>query len=265
MKGILLGLLMILLAPGLQAQEPDADWEMLLQNSVRVMEGGRATQVDYAALEREAAQLTRYLTSLSRTTESEFESWPRPARLAFLINAYNAWTLDLVMTGYPGIDSIRDLGSLFRSPWQKKFISLLGMTVSLDHIEHELIRAPGVFDEPRIHFAVNCASIGCPALRWEPYTAAKLESQLEDATRLFLSDRSRNRFEDGRLYVSEIFKWYREDFERGWRGTYSVAEFLSLYHKVLGLDVETAAQLREGAIPIRYLDYDWGLNDVTEP
>jgi hypothetical protein len=162
--------------------------------------------------------------------------------------------VELILTGYPDIESIKDLGSLFQSPWKKRFIPLLGETRTLDDIEHILIRGSGRYVEPRIHFAVNCASIGCPALRPEAYVAARLDDQVEEATRNFLADRTRNRLEDDTLYVSSIFKWYREDFEKGWRGATTLNGFIALYQQPLALG-ENADKL-----DIEFLDYDWRLN-----
>lgn len=150
--------------------------------------------------------------------------------------------------------------SLFQSPWKKRFIPLLGETRSLDDIEHGLIRGFGRYGEPRIHFAVNCASIGCPALRPEAYVGARLDDQLEDATRRFLADRTRNRFENGTLEVSSIFKWYRDDFEQGWRGTTSLGGFLARYGNDLGLPPQTTTRLAAGQLDIPFLDYNWALN-----
>ena len=103
---------------------------------------------------------------------------------------------------------------MFGSPWKEKFFTLLGREAHLDQIEHEMLRKPGVYDEPRVHYAVNCASIGCPMLREEAFVAARLEAQLEEQARRFLSDRTRNRFNPatGKLEVSEIFKWFKEDW-----------------------------------------------------
>jgi hypothetical protein len=139
---------------------------------------------------------------------------------------------------------------------EKSFIPLLGQTRSLDDIEHGLIRAKGAFEEPRIHFAVNCASVGCPALRPDAYTAARLDAQLADATRRFLADRTRNRLADGTLEVSSIFKWYGDDFERAG----GLRAFLASQGKALGLTDAERQGLRDGSLKIVFLDYDWRLN-----
>jgi hypothetical protein len=234
----------------------------LLKKYVLVVDQGRASQVDYRGLQTERQQLGTYLQGMAGVSRAEFDSWPPPRQLAFLINAYNGWTLELILTAYPEIKSIKELGSLFQSPWEKKFIPLLGETLSLDGIEHALIRGSGRYNDPRIHFAVNCASIGCPALRAEAFTAEQLEEQLEEATRLFLADRSRNRLADTTLEISSIFKWYRGDFEQGWRGASSLERFLALYADSFGLQTDQATALAEGRYRIRFLDYDWQLNDT---
>lgn len=246
-----------------QAQElPVSVWDALLKKHVRPLRGGQATEVDYAGFAADRARLQTWLTATSKVTRVEFDRWSSPEQLAFLINAYNAWTIELVLTGYPRIQSIKDLGSFIQSPWKKSFIPLLGETRSLDDIEHGLIRGSGRYNEPRIHFAVNCASIGCPALRAQAYNAAQLEAQLEDATRQFLSDRTRNRFESGALKVSSIFKWYRKDFEQGWHNASSLGQFLALYSTSLGLSAEVASRAAAGQLDIEFLDYDWKLNGV---
>ena len=239
-------------------------WDELLQRHVRVLDGGRATQLDYRGMAADRPQLVRYLQGLEKVDRKEFDTWPRDRQLAFLINAYNAWTVQLILGRYPDLESIKDLGSLFRSPWKQVFIPLLGEQRSLDDIEHGLIRGSGRYNEPRIHFAVNCASIGCPALLGRAYGEEQLDRQLEEATRLFLADRSRNRLSGKTLEVSSIFTWYREDFERGWRGAKTLGEFLALYSDSLGLDGKTALALRSGGIDIDFLEYDWRLNDVRE-
>lgn len=261
MKRIILGITLSLLATFTHADAFDhGRWDALLKQHVVALRGGQVSQVDYAGMQRDRRELKAYLAQLSAIKRPDFDRWPRNERLSFLINAYNAWTLELVLGKYPDLVSIRDLGSLFQSPWKKAFIPLFGATRSLDEIEHALIRAGSDYHEPRIHFAVNCASIGCPALRPEAYVAGELDVQLEDATRKFLADRQRNRLRGNTLEVSSIFKWYREDFEKGWGGFFSLPGFLAHYASALGLTDAQAAALVRGGIDIDYLDYDWRLN-----
>jgi hypothetical protein len=259
-------LVLLLIGPGTaspsRAQAPNhGTWDALLVDCVQSIDGGASTAVAYGCFARERSRLESYLASLARVSREDFDALPRDDRLAFLINTYNAWTVELILGAWPDVASIRDLGSLFRSPWKRAFIPLFGEEVSLDDIEHGMIREPGRYDEPRIHFAVNCASVSCPALRREAYDGRRLEAQLEDQTRRFLGDRSRNRLRDGRLEVSSIFKWYAEDFAAGWRGLDSVSAFLAAYGPTLDLDARQQAALRAGDLALSYLPYDWSLND----
>ncbi len=237
-------------------------WGDLLKEHVRILKDGEASQVDYAGLSAKRAALGDYLNKLSAVKREEFDAWSTDEQLAFLLNAYNSWTVELILTRYPDLDSIKDLGSFFQSPWKKRFISLLGEMRSLDDIEHRLIRGSGRYEDPRIHFAVNCASIGCPALRAEPYRGVDLQRQLDEATSLFLRDRSRNLLNGQVLKVSSIFKWYREDFEKGWRSINSLKQFLADHAEDLGLTAEEARQLVAGEISIEFLEYDWKLNSI---
>jgi len=250
--------------PIVQAFDHSA-WTDLLQRHVVMQDDGTASSVDYAGFQRDQAALTAYLEQLSAVAPADFEAWARADRLAFLINAYNAFTVSLILTRYPELDSIRQLGSLLRSPWKRRFVPLLGRTVSLDDIEHGMIRGPGGYDEPRIHFAVNCASIGCPALLPEAFTGAQLEVQLERATVGFLGDRSRNRLAGDRLEVSSLFKWYGEDFAAGWRGVGTLHAFLLRYADALDLPPEARAALADESLTLFYLDYDWALNAAHAP
>jgi hypothetical protein len=220
-----------------------AAWDALLKKYVVLLDGGRVSQVRYDAMAKERAALRGYLQSLSTIGEKEFESWRREEQMAFLINAYNAFTVEKILTRYPDLRSIWDFGKLFGNPFRDEFFSLLGRRMSLDGIEHGLLRKR--YREPRIHFAVNCASVGCPMLREEAYAAARLEAQLEEQAVRFLSDRSRNRFAAGRLEVSKIFDWFKEDFEPR-------EAFFARYATALGAP--------PGAIPVTFLDYDWSLN-----
>jgi hypothetical protein len=257
----------LLLAAGnaaLAFDQSHAAWEALLKRHVLVAQNGSASRVDYAGFRADQSAFQTYLDGLSAVTETEYRGWSREQELAFLVNAYNAYTVKLVLTRYPDLKSIKDLGSLLRSPWKKAFFMLLGAERSLDDVEQGLIRAPGAFDEPRIHFAVNCASIGCPMLRDQAYVAERLDTQLEESARRFLGDRSRNRYDpvSAELEVSRIFDWYKADFEKGNHGIGSVPQFLGRYADFLADGAAARALVRQGQVKIRYLDYDWTLNDA---
>lgn len=258
----------ILFALPLRAQSFDhahLAWEALLKKHVVLRGGGEASQVRYAAFARDRAALKGYLDALSAVPEPEFRAWTRAQRMAFLINAYNAFTVELILANYP-VKSIKDIGSdLFNNRWKKKFFRLLGEESYLDRIEHEMLRKPGAYDEPRVHFAVNCASIGCPMLREEAYVAERLEAQLEQQTARFLSDRSRNRVSaQGRLEVSKIFDWFKEDWTGGYQGIRSREQFFAKYAKLLSDDAEQQKLVAEQKAPLAFLDYDWSLNDAAQ-
>jgi hypothetical protein len=222
-----------------------ASWDALLKKHVVLLDDRKASQLRYADMARERTGLKAYLQTLSDVSEREFEAWSRAEQMAFLINAYNAFTVEKVLTRYPAIASIWDFGKLFGNPFRDRFFMLFGQPRSLDDLEHGILRK--TYREPRIHFAVNCASVGCPMLREEAYRGVDLETQLEEQARRFLSDRSRNRTRNGRLEVSKIFDWFKEDFEP--RDQY----FLK-YAGILGLPPGASP-------PLAFLDYDWSLND----
>ncbi|MEO8247897.1 MAG: DUF547 domain-containing protein [Burkholderiales bacterium] len=240
-----------------------AAWSALLMKHVVVAKDDKSSTVDYAAFKRDRPALQSYLESLSAVGGSEYKSWSKPEQLAFLINAYNAFTVELILTRFPDLKSIKDLGSFLSSPWKKEFFRLLGKERSLDEVEHQMIREPGVFNEPRIHFAVNCASIGCPMLKSEAFTPDRLEAQLADATTRFLSDPSRNRFQPptGTLAVSKIFDWYHQDFEQGFKGIDSLAIFFARNAEQLANTKAGQENVRAGRYKLEFLDYDWALND----
>lgn len=235
-------------------------WDRLLQENVLSQDGGKSTTVDYHAMMRDRQNINAYLQSLATVSEQQFEQWSKQEQLAFLINAYNASTVALILTAWPDIQSIKELGSWFSSPWSKEFISLLGKTRSLDDIEHNLIRGDGRYNDPRIHFAVNCASIGCPALRAEAYDGNKLEQQLDQQTTLFLSDRKRNYVDDKTIKLSSIFKWYRADFEKGWKGFFQLEDFLLVHADEIGISTSITKKLKTADADIDFIDYDWRLN-----
>lgn len=235
-------------------------WNALLQKNIHLLDGGKATQVDYQGFAENKASLDVYLKTLSNVSRSEFDGWPKDDQLAFLINTYNAWTVDLILTKWPDLKSIKDLGSFFSSPWSKAFIPLLGETRSLDDVEHTLIRGSDRYNDPRIHFAVNCASIGCPALANQAFQGDNVDSLLETQTELFLADSSRNRLNGKKLELSSIFKWYREDFEKGWKGYNSLEAFISNYASFMSLPESVKTALDNKSVDIKFLSYDWALN-----
>jgi hypothetical protein len=253
--------------PPAQAQAFDhghGTWTALLKKHVQVLRGGQASAVRYGAFAADRAALKAYLDALSAVPRATFDGWSPAQRQAFLINAYNAFTVELILTKYPDLKSIKDLGSLFASPWKPKWIALLGGRVSLDDIEHEMLRRRGAYDDPRVHFGVNCASIGCPALREEAFVAERLDAQLDEQTLRFMSDRSRNRWnaERQRVEVSKIFDWFGEDFRLGHRGIASLPAFLGRYAEALADAPADRERLRGGRFDIAFLDYDWKLNDA---
>ena len=236
-------------------------WTALLARHVRWNDAGTATVVDYAGFARDRAALDAYRAALASVSQSDFATWPVADRIAFLVNAYNANTIALVLTRYPELASIKDLGGWISSPWKERFVTLLDETRSLDDVEHGLLRGGVGADEPRIHFALNCASIGCPALRPEAYRGDALDGQLADQTRRFFSDRTRNRWDAarGRLQVSKILEWYGKDFVRA---AGSVAGFLGRYADQLSDDPAVRARIAAGDVPVTFLEYDWRLNDT---
>jgi hypothetical protein len=262
MKRIWIALALLLCSAAAMAQfdHGHAAWDALLKKHVQWAPDQRQSRVDYAGFQADRTQLAKVLEGFSAVRKTEFDAWSRPQRMAFLVNAYNAFTVELVLGKYPHLKSIKDTGSFIQSPWKKKFFSLLGEERHLDWIEHEQLRPQ--YADPRVHAAVNCASIGCPALRNEAFTATGLEAQLDDGMLRFMGDRTRNRVRDGRIEASAIFKWFKEDFEKGHKGFASVEDVFARYAVQLSDDPREQAQLRARALPISHLDYDWALNAV---
>jgi hypothetical protein len=242
-----------------------AAWTQLLKQHVVLLRGGQASQLRYAGMAADRPALKAYLASLSAVTAASFAGFSKPQQMAFLINAYNAFTVELILTRYPDLKSIKDLGSLLSNPWKPKWIPLLGQTLSLDDIEHGRLRERGRYDDPRIHFAVNCASVGCPMLREEAFVAERLDAQLAEQMQRFLSDRTRNRWDAGRgrLAVSKIFDWYGEDFKLGHQGIASLPALFAAHADLLADAPADQARIRAPQVAISFLDYDWALNDAA--
>jgi len=203
-------------------------------------------RVDYRGFKTAEATLDQYLKILEKTATNTLS---RDEQFAFYINAYNAWTIKLILDGYPGIQSIKDLGSILKSPWQKKICRIDGDVITLDDIEHRILRPR--FKDPRVHFAINCAAFSCPALISEPYSGDTLEQQLDNSARAFINNTHRNYIKDNPLYVSKIFKWFAEDFNHD-----VIAFFLEYAEK----EFKRELTVKKDGIKIKYLPYDWSLN-----
>ena len=231
----------LLLLQAVVASSPAFDHSAL--DSILKTHVNDSGQVNYAALKKDRGPLDAYLQKTGAVSQSEFSQWSQSEKLAFLINVYNAETLQLIIDNYP-VASIKKIGGLLSSPWDKKVVMLFGQETTLDHVEHGVIRKQ--FPEPRIHFALVCAAKGCPPLRNEAFTAAKLEAQLESQTKTFLSDSAKNRIEDKAVHLSPIFDWYGEDFEIGGK---SVLDYVDPYFG-------GSASGKK----LKFTDYDWSLN-----
>jgi hypothetical protein len=202
--------------------------------------------VDYQGFKKEEAKLDQYLKVLENADTKELS---RNEQFAFYVNAYNAWTIKLILSGYPGVKSIKDLGSLFKNPWKKKICRIDGDIITLDDIEHKILRPR--FKDPRVHFAINCASKSCPPLISGPYEGSKLDEQLDNSVRAFLNNPERNYLEGNKLYVSKIFKWFSEDFNN------DVVGFFLRYAEG---ELKEKLTKDRGKIKVKYLHYDWSLN-----
>jgi hypothetical protein len=205
-----------------------------------------AGKVNYAGFKSDEAQLDRYLKQLEKVDAAGLS---RHEQFAFYVNAYNAWTIKLILSGYPGIKSIKDLGGLFQSPWKKKFVKIDGRVLTLDDVEHNILRPR--FGDPRVHFAINCAAKSCPPLLSEPFRGDILDRQLNKATRSFLNNPTSYLLEGNELYVSRIFKWFAEDFKDG---------VFSFYLKYTTGDLKKELEIKQDKIRVKYLAYDWSLN-----
>jgi hypothetical protein len=202
--------------------------------------------VDYHGFQKNENKLDDYLKILEHVDPGKLS---RNEQFAFYINAYNAWTIKLILTGYPGVESIKDLGSFFSSPWKKKIARINGKVITLDAIEHSILRPK--FKDPRVHFAVNCASKSCPPLRQEAYQGSRLDSQLNDATKRFVNDPKNNYLKGQDLYVSRIFKWFGDDFNNDITGFFIKYASKGLRNKLVK---------NKNNIDVSFLDYDWSLN-----
>ncbi len=211
--------------------------------------------VDYAALVADPAPLDAYLTRLATTDPANLSG---DDRLAFWINAYNAYTLYLIRDQYPTKGILKTVSGPFiptvNSPFSDAFALVGGRTMSLDDIEHGTIREE--FDEPRIHFAVNCAALSCPPLRSEAYEGATLDRQLDEQARRFLTDPNRTRVDvaNGEVHLTKIMDWFKGDFGGS---DAAVQRWVAPYIT----DEQASAALESATLDVKYTSYDWSLND----
>lgn len=226
------------------AQTPlETGWSDILQRNVSPgqIEDVKVNTVDYAAIKEDPAFAS--LVELLKSSDPASLA-AKNEKLAFWINGYNIAAVKMVIDHYP-VKSIRQIGGLLSPVWKKKAIEVGGRDYSLNDIEHEILRTMG---EPRIHFAIVCASVSCPDLRPEAFSADSLEAQLEDQTRRFLANPQKGaRIDKDKksVYLSSIFKWFKEDFG-------DLSDFVD---DRLGTDLS--------GYDIKFLDYNWNLNGLA--
>lgn len=209
-----------------------AKWNTLLQKNV-----SKSGKVNYGAFKKDSKELSSYLSALAANVPTASTS--RKATLAYWINAYNAYTVKLIVDNYP-VKSIKDI----KDPWGTKFFKLGNKQYSLEEIEHQILRK---MDEPRIHFAINCASFSCPNLLNQAYTEANLEAQLNSVTKSFINDKSKNTITASTIEISKIFDWFGEDFKKN-------GSIISFFNKYSALKISNTAK-------ITFKDYNWSLNE----
>jgi hypothetical protein len=256
------------LVAGAQGQEMEkesfdySDYTQLLQKHV-----DDSGMVSYAALTAEPETLHTFLQSMAKLDPDIYENYSKSDKIAFWLNAYNTCTLEAIIDNYPikpsffrsrlyPKNSIRQIPGV----WNELTFDVMGRKLTLEHIEHKILRKQ--FIEPRIHMAMVCAAIGCPPLRSEPYLGEKLTEQLDDQARKFLANPDKFRIDrqEAVLYLSPIFKWFAEDFvvkysAKG-KGESAVPDFLRGY-----LSESDAVFVGSGKFKIKYLKYDWTLNE----
>lgn len=199
----------------------------------------------------DAAALKTYIDQLAATAIS---GYARPEQMAYWLNLYNALTVQVILEHYP-VESIRDIdispGLFSDGPWGKKLVNIEDEAVSLDDIEHQILRP--IWQDPRIHYAVNCASIGCPNLQPAPFEPDMLDAQLDDAAIEFVNHRRGVDIADGRVTVSSIYSWFEEDFGSNDQGV--IAHLKAYAEPDLAMKLEAVSSISGH-------DYDWQLNDA---
>lgn len=219
-------------------------WDSLLQSHIYPY-----GEVDYKGLIQDSLKLNRYIDLIS-TNHPNDQNWTKDEQLAYWINAYNVFTIRLIIRNYPltSINNIKNGIPFVNSVWDIKSIKIEDQTYDLNNIEHGILRK--FYNEPRIHFAINCASKSCPKLRNEAYTANKIEDQLNEQARAFINNQVKNKIlSDQEIKLSKIFKWFRGDFTK----ERELVDFINTYSNIQILNDAS----------ISYMDYDWRLNDKS--
>lgn len=217
-------------------------WDTLLRQNV-----SEIGVVNYKGIMKDSMKFNSYLTLLKNNHPND-KNWSKDERLAYWINAYNAFTVEMIINHYP-VKSIKDIKNgipFVNTVWDIKFIEIEGKTYDLNNLEHGIARKR--FNDPRMHAAFNCASFSCPRLRNEAYTAKRLDEQLDDQIRYFINNNTKNQLDPDHPKLSKIFKWYGGDFKKTGK---SVREFISQYAEV---------KIKKNA-SISYMDYIWTLNE----
>ncbi|MHC1789341.1 DUF547 domain-containing protein [Solidesulfovibrio sp.] len=233
-------------APALAGGPGEAAYGALLAANVR--DG----LVDYPGIKAQESVLDSALAAMAAIDP---QTLSRQDSIAYYINVYNAWTIKLVIGYVPGIRSIKEAGNLLRSPWKRKIVRLAAGTVSLDEIEHDILRRR--YGDARLHFVLNCASKSCPPLAEVPYRGRTLEADLDARTRSFVNNAANSFVADGRLHVSRIFDWYAEDFA-GPGGVWAWIRGYADPPLAAAMDAVTDRRLV-------FTDYDWSLNAQPLP
>ncbi|MDY6802657.1 MAG: DUF547 domain-containing protein [Cyanobacteriota bacterium] len=217
--------------------------------------------VNYAELKQNRQNLDEFNAAIGAVSPAAYQSWTDNAKIAFLINAYNSLTLESIIDNYP-TKSIRNIPGV----WKIRKFNVAGQQITLDHIEHQILRKE--FDQPKIHVALVCAANSCPFLRREPFTAEKLEAQLDDQSQTFLAQTNNFRIDrpNNRVYLSSIFKWFGEDFEPTYGQSENIPGLNNKETAVINyvnqyLSPEERQYLMQGGYDVKYSNYDWSLNE----
>ena len=234
MQKIIVALLLVLGSNLFCQQTNNEIWTNLLKKYV-----SSDGKVNYKGLKKESKKVDEYISQLKKNIP--LTTWSSNEKKAYWINTYNAFTIKLVLEKYP-LKSIKDLTFNGKSAWDYKWIEIGENKLSLNDIENNKLRKN--FNDPRIHFILNCASFSCPLLLNKAFTSENIDDLLTQQTKIFINDKLKNKITSSKIEISEIFSWYKEDFE-------NVIMFLNKYSSV---------KIDEKAT-ITYLPYNWSLND----